>query len=226
MVTNDTKQRSAAIDGLEYVSKLVRRYAEIEKIYLRTRADFDTQDLEASIIKLYSEVLEFEARAACQFNRNTAIQTVRNVVEADGWDSIIVTVKASEKACEKLTSIIDAQNHRQTGRQLKDILAKQDEKIEELLRMSREEDESNKKLLSKQQNWRQTDEERKCHQLLRNSNYEMHKNRNPDRVKETCKWFLEHPNFKQWFENEDSSLLWVSADPGCGKSVLSKSLRS
>jgi hypothetical protein len=32
---NDSKQRAAAIGGLQYVSTLVRRYAEIERIYLQ-----------------------------------------------------------------------------------------------------------------------------------------------------------------------------------------------
>jgi hypothetical protein len=40
----------------------------------------------------------------------------------------------------------------------------------------------------------------------------------------TCEWFLTHPKFLEWQESKTSSLLWLSADPGCGKSVLSKSL--
>ncbi|KAF2815263.1 FabD/lysophospholipase-like protein, partial [Mytilinidion resinicola] len=69
-----------------------------------------------------------------------------------------------------------------------------------------------------------TPEQSDCVQLLRTSDYERHKDRNPDRVKGTCQWFLEHSHFQNWYQNNTSSLLWVSADPGCGKSVLSKSL--
>jgi hypothetical protein len=43
-------------------------------------------------------------------------------------------------------------------------------------------------------------------------------------VSGTCEWFLTHPKFLEWQESKTSSLLWLSADPGCGKSVLSKSL--
>ena len=46
----------------------------------------------------------------------------------------------------------------------------------------------------------------------------------PDRVDGTCRWVLEHPHFHYWWRSESSRLLWVSADPGCGKSVLAKSL--
>ncbi|KAF2790688.1 hypothetical protein K505DRAFT_351801 [Melanomma pulvis-pyrius CBS 109.77] len=68
------------------------------------------------------------------------------------------------------------------------------------------------------------EDERKCQQALSAVDYQRHKERNPNRVKGTCRWFLKHPNFEDWQRSNVSSLLWVSADPGCGKSVLSKSL--
>jgi hypothetical protein len=68
------------------------------------------------------------------------------------------------------------------------------------------------------------EKEMKCHRLFRTSPYEQHKQRNPDPVKGTCQWFLHHPSYINWRNSVTSSLLWVSADPGCGKSVLSKFL--
>lgn len=40
----------------------------------------------------------------------------------------------------------------------------------------------------------------------------------------TCQWFLRHPKFADWVQSTSSSLLWVTANPGCGKSVLSSFL--
>ncbi|KAI5840896.1 hypothetical protein BZA05DRAFT_427763 [Tricharina praecox] len=50
---------------------------------------------------------------------------------------------------------------------------------------------------------------RKCLRCLYTSDYESHKDRNPKRVDGTLEWFLRHEN-----------LLWVTADPGCGKTML------
>jgi len=72
--------------------------------------------------------------------------------------------------------------------------------------------------------WQPSQKEADCHQSLRTSDYESYKERNPDRVEGTCRWFLEHPHFQYWWKSKTSNLLWVSADPGCGKSVLAKSL--
>ncbi|KAL4787640.1 purine and uridine phosphorylase [Aspergillus varians] len=77
---------------------------------------------------------------------------------------------------------------------------------------------------------RLSDKEEKCHQLFRltsgsggDATYEWYKNRVEDRVDNTCMWFLQHENFQKWLQNESGPLL-VSADPGCGKSVLARYL--
>jgi len=67
-------------------------------------------------------------------------------------------------------------------------------------------------------------EHRACHQVLKTSTYEQFKNINPDRVEQTCLWVLSHPMYQHWRDSATDGLLWISADPGCGKSVLSKSL--
>ncbi|KAI9744634.1 MAG: hypothetical protein M1818_002163 [Claussenomyces sp. TS43310] len=50
------------------------------------------------------------------------------------------------------------------------------------------------------------------------------KDTNPSREKDTCLWVLNNPRFRDWRDKSTSTLLWVTADPGCGKSVLSRAL--
>jgi len=63
-----------------------------------------------------------------------------------------------------------------------------------------------------------------CHQTFKTSSYENHKDINPLRVAGTCQWVLNHPKYREWHESSSDDLLWISADPGCGKSVLAESL--
>ncbi|KAL9066656.1 MAG: hypothetical protein Q9161_007415 [Pseudevernia consocians] len=44
------------------------------------------------------------------------------------------------------------------------------------------------------------------------------------RVPGTCEWFFEDDRFLEWRDSSKSRLLWVSAGPGCGKSVLARAL--
>lgn len=61
-------------------------------------------------------------------------------------------------------------------------------------------------------------------QSLRTSSPESHKARNPPAAPGTCSWILRHPTFEQWIDSPTPGLLWISADPGCGKSVRSSYL--
>jgi ankyrin repeat protein len=81
-----------------------------------------------------------------------------------------------------------------------------------------------KVVVDKQESHYLNDQQRKCHLVFKSSTYEQFKNSNPERVPGTCLWALEHPQYKQWLESQEHNLLWISADPGCGKSVLSRSL--
>ncbi|KAI9889411.1 MAG: hypothetical protein M1814_005347 [Vezdaea aestivalis] len=69
-----------------------------------------------------------------------------------------------------------------------------------------------------------SDEEYKCLQTLYHSDYNEHKSRNPVPTPGTCEWVLGHRHYLQWKDRKSSNLLWISADPGCGKSVLARFL--
>ncbi|CAI7655855.1 unnamed protein product [Penicillium crustosum] len=78
--------------------------------------------------------------------------------------------------------------------------------------------------LEKLELWQKSDKETACLQAFRTTNYEYQKDFNPDKEDGTCNWCLQSPIFRNWQENDLSCLLWITADPGCGKSVLSKDL--
>ena len=52
--------------------------------------------------------------------------------------------------------------------------------------------------------------------------HESQKNQNSTRVPNTCLWTLENPKYIEWRDSDTKKLLWISADPGCGKSVLAR----
>jgi hypothetical protein len=59
---------------------------------------------------------------------------------------------------------------------------------------------------------------------LHRCDYEQHKGRNPTAVDGTCIWIFNHAKYLSWLAETDLSLLWISADAGCGKSVLASFL--
>ncbi|KAK8079722.1 FabD/lysophospholipase-like protein [Apiospora hydei] len=50
-------------------------------------------------------------------------------------------------------------------------------------------------------------------------NYQQQKDRNPPAVPGTCSWIFSRKEYGNWMKSPISSLMWLSANPGCGKSV-------
>ncbi|KAJ5938081.1 hypothetical protein N7454_004423 [Penicillium verhagenii] len=69
-----------------------------------------------------------------------------------------------------------------------------------------------------------TDKQQACHQSFKKGSYTDQKNINPEPTEGTCRWALQSPEYARWWESSDNGLLWISADPGCGKSVLARSI--
>ncbi|KAJ5932870.1 hypothetical protein N7516_007359, partial [Penicillium verrucosum] len=67
-------------------------------------------------------------------------------------------------------------------------------------------------------------EQQKCHRAFYISNYTEHKDINPMRTEGTCQWALQSTEYIRWQKSCYNDLIWLSADPGCGKSVLAKSI--
>ncbi|KAI9904993.1 hypothetical protein N3K66_001522 [Trichothecium roseum] len=65
--------------------------------------------------------------------------------------------------------------------------------------------------------------EEKC-MIQLNSDYEDHLSQIDDSVPQTCEWILSHKTWEQWYSWPSSSLLWLTANAGCGKSVMAKFL--
>ncbi|KAK5467242.1 hypothetical protein LTS15_000214 [Exophiala xenobiotica] len=71
---------------------------------------------------------------------------------------------------------------------------------------------------------REREQQQKCLQAFKTTSYEGQKNLNEDRADGTCLWVLNNDHYLDWMHNRSSGLLWISADPGCGKSVLARFL--
>ncbi|EXM13343.1 hypothetical protein FOTG_18201 [Fusarium oxysporum f. sp. vasinfectum 25433] len=125
-----------------------------------------------------------------------------------------------------------APNRVEAERKISDILSDFQEIAQEHRDVSKEHRDIAKEQLQAQKDLakeRLFEEQQRCHQLFRlttNNNdatYEWYKGRVEERVEGTCMWFLKHDHFQTWL-NQESGPLLVSADPGCGKSVLAKYL--
>ncbi|CAG7918233.1 unnamed protein product [Penicillium olsonii] len=203
-------QKDSLLQGLEATSGLIARLDAMEGLYLKSEtnvpADFMVK-FKAGLISLYCKILEFQARALYFLRKSSFVQASRNALKLDQWDALKASIMSQDVEAQNFMKLIDAANRRSDC-----------EKIS--LEFDR---------ALKRHQVSQTASQRfeKVKILLKTLNlcpYRDRKDRVDDRVLETCEWFTGHSLFQKWDQNDGSRLLWVSADPGCGKSVLSKYL--
>ncbi|KAJ4330291.1 hypothetical protein N0V87_010136 [Didymella glomerata] len=63
--------------------------------------------------------------------------------------------------------------------------------------------------------------EKSCMVLLNSIYLTEYKAQLPRPVQGTCSWILRHPAYLTWLEAKETRLLWITGEPGCGKTMIS-----
>jgi hypothetical protein len=197
LFTISTTENDAAIEGLNFITILLSEYKWKQRIYLSGGGEA-SQDFAASARKLYAAILEYVALLCVHLKHPALKRFQRNVLKAGDWASRLSSLKQLDSACRRVTEVIE------TSRAYQWRIEEQEWQQKLLDQPRRAEDKANLRALY--------------------SDYESAKNFNEVRIPGTCEWFLKHPVFLTWRESRDSCLLWLTADPGCGKSVLARYL--
>ncbi len=207
------------MQGLEKIASLLQLYKLRVNLYVDKQpndASGRNLSFENAVIKVYIHILEFQACVVSHLWKGSLRQAARNTVKADDWQGRLNDIEKADAECLLFTDLLDKEKEDRT-RELQYMQSEQQTKVQqgivEALNSTRKEREAD------------YDDERRnklMHSL--STDYEEHKNFNPKRVPGTCEWFLHSKEFLDWRDATDSRILWVSAGPGCGKSVLSRCL--
>ncbi|GAT20835.1 ankyrin repeat protein [Aspergillus luchuensis] len=200
------EQHESVLRGLDSISSLLPRLQVIERHFLPRQTGLGVElrrSLESDMINLCAKVLEFQSRAVCYLGKPTARQLLKDLSKHDGWDGILGDI---ERYDTRVKDIISSAGIIEVNSQLNAL----QDKLQQI------------------QVWQTVSEKDKkrvnLFQRLYTCPYKDRKDINGKRVPGTCEWFTNHPQFTRWNESVNSELLWVSAEPGCGKSVLTRYL--
>lgn len=211
LITNPVIAKQVHIEGFKYVTARLGFYNEFETRWLPAVSEGLREIFEQSVKELYENILEFQLLSIIRLYRFSAKHLVGDMFQPHKWKELLSRVKESERIL-----IQDAGQIHQSA--LYDLQEKTLQFNKELAEreMTREE-------LDCLQLFRLTHTSGSGAELEGKLTYEEFKYRVEYRVEGTCQWFLNQENFKHWLK-EDSEILLVTADPGCGKSVLAKYL--
>ncbi|KAI1144918.1 hypothetical protein F4825DRAFT_458038 [Nemania diffusa] len=215
LLTNATAQHEAMrshFDAIHHVQIYWKAYQDTFPVEFCSNNNGIVTDL----VELYSHILEYQARTICHLSSAQLSRVWQKVAGWNDWEKKASDVNRLSEHCKSRMDIAQAEETQLKCDQQLEQMYKSREALQQIYEILEEE-------RKQQQNDRQDQRER---ELLANlaADHEGYKNLNPEKVKNTCGWFLEDPNFRSWRDSEESALLWISAGPGCGKSVLSRSL--
>ncbi|KAM0517462.1 hypothetical protein ACHAPE_004994 [Trichoderma viride] len=216
LLTSGTKHNEAMLKGFNSISDLQVYWRISEKTFLQSSHGQDYRDLVELLAKLYSHIVEYQARVICHLSSAQLSRAWHDVTAENDWDSLANEVNKLSKICSDCIPPLREQELRQhRDNQLQEI--KESRSILSKIRRILEEDGKQSQRLYEDQT-----ERNPLRDLV--SDYESYKSFNTQRVAGTCEWFFDDDRFDRWRDSSTSSLLWVSAGPGCGKSVLSRAL--
>jgi ankyrin repeat protein len=206
---NSVKTRGDVVEAVEYISRIVALYAEVEIQSLRGESRLRTQ-LTNRLVDLYASILTLSGKARNYFATRTSKRFVKGLVQSS--DMVIgiwvEDVKTIEDDVLKIKQMVDAETqynllvgcNRALNVQLADNTT-----------TSASSDFMKRTELKQWLNVVQTDD--------------IFSSASTARSTDTCNWMLERETFKRWIKTPGSSekktkLLWIHAGPGFGKTVL------
>ncbi|KAI9661218.1 MAG: hypothetical protein M1821_009545 [Bathelium mastoideum] len=207
-------QRHILFEGLATVAGAIRRLTEYEQL-LWKQGRPRLEEVEGSMIAACTNIIEFQARAALYLQLNPLESAIRDAIKIDGWDKLLSSIKEAEVSVRECAE-------RKGLREVEAIF----ETVQDIPHYIHEGFDRRDRALAS------LDRDRQVYSFLqlllqRGCISETIKNRNRQRIRGTCNWFTDHKLFKTWnLPTADNApgLLYVTADPGCGKSVLSRYL--
>ena len=194
-------------EGLSQILKSLKWYMALSPLLLKKfhgEGDFERfrEAMKDRVVELYQSLLEYQIK--CTIRRFYTLRVVRvakAIIGLEDWDGKL-------KTFQELDDKIRGDMRSYSDEAMKYLTAKSNELQEDMVGQLRQ--------MNRQRQQKMTGRFNSgC------KSYMERLNRKP--VEGTCGWFQKNEKFQKWIEN-DSSLLIVTADAGCGKSVLSRYL--
>ena len=210
------KQMDDMLEGFNSICDVQLYWRICESTYLKSANKKCYDELVEPLAKLYSQIIEYQARAICHLSKAQLSRAWEKVANSNDWNGMKNNI---EMVSNKHKDIVPVLQQNEIRKQWEAQLQEMQESKNILMQIRQVLEETKIQNLKIYEN---EDEE----EILKNfaSDYEADKNFNPRRVEGTCEWFLGNEQFRNWRNDKKSSLLWVAAGPGCGKSVLSRAL--
>ncbi|KAM3526251.1 hypothetical protein MY4038_006903 [Beauveria bassiana] len=212
LLSSALTKEAALVKGLAAVGHVQLYWKSCEDTYLKPSTASNFENILRQLPTVYSHILEYHFHAICYLAKDRKRRVLQVTTGWTSWSDKADEVDKESDFCKNLLqpahhTSLESVNEAKLQRM--DSLLKANLDIAKVMKENRAEDM----------------EIQICENLKRVAGkYETGKDGNLRHVEGTCEWFFGNNDFCDWRDGTDSGLFWVSADPGWGKSVLSRAL--
>lgn len=214
LLLRPTEQNDTMLGGLAKITDLLSLYkVRLERYYAR---GFKSLAFEDGVVLVFSKIIEYQARCIRRLSRRSVRRYAGDLAGSDDWQQSLEIVLDKDRHLQSMSDLVDKQfEDAALQAQFRSIAVQVDVNREMVRILSQWRDQQYELHVNKSM-------EACLHAL--SSSYRDHLEFNRKRVPNTCKWFLDSDKFAAWKATNGPSVLCLTADPGCGKSVLSRCL--
>ena len=90
------------------------------------------EDVDEKLVKLYSNILQFQAQAASQFDHNSFIRALRNGAKLDDWQALLDNIDASDHECLKLMGVLGLDSSDRSFSQVQQSFSRVQHRLDEV----------------------------------------------------------------------------------------------
>ncbi|KAF2736869.1 hypothetical protein EJ04DRAFT_575086 [Polyplosphaeria fusca] len=184
---------------MEDIGHSLKRYSLYSTAYPASN------DIQYLLVETYKNIVNFWQEAAVFFNRKPPRIFVSSIFKPldQKWQTCRQALQNDSRRVKELALATEADMRRQK------------EEEEAALKQSK----SGTKLHKEIVNWIKGGEDENALDTRYDIEDQVEK-----RYKNTCEWFLQHPDSTNWLQSNKTAALWYTAGPGCGKTTLSSIL--
>ncbi|KAF5844173.1 hypothetical protein GGP41_002253 [Bipolaris sorokiniana] len=222
ILMNPLTQASSNRQGIAYVVSRMDWYWNLSTLLLdenMTEAHSSglRDELEKVIIQLYAKLLLYQMKSVCYYHRRRLSVFARDLIKLDNWDGELSDIQAAEAAVQADSAQYNTLSIRTRLGAIAEMAKSQNVKLDSISSAIREQ-------TKQQERMHETSADNKCLADLRLTDPRDDKKRIEETkgglLKDSYRWVLDNPDFRQWRDGPENQLLWVKADPGKGKTML------
>jgi hypothetical protein len=222
ILMNPLNQASSNRQGIAYVVSRMEWYWNLSNLLLEENmADRHSPglrcELEKAVTQLYAKLLLYQMKSVCYYYRGRLSVFARDLIKLDNWDGELSDIQAAEAAVQTDLAQYYTLAIRTRLSAIAETGKSQNAKLDSISSAIREQ-------TKQQERIHETSADNKCLADLRLTDPRDDKERIEETkgglLKDSYRWVLENPDFRQWRDEPQSQLLWVKADPGKGKTML------